>query len=299
MDRKKYKLGILCGLAAYGLWGVLPVYWKQIQQVPAFEILANRFLWSAVFVWILICCSGRLRQFKEETKATFADWQSSLRMLAAGVMVSFNWGIYIWAVEDGRILETALGYYINPLLSVVLGVIFLKEWLNRLEWLAVFFAVGGISSMVIQTGYLPWVSLVVPSTFAVYGLLKKCIPVSPYTSIMLETLIMMPLMLGYLVYLWLDGSNAFQIQDGVTAAYLVGSGVVTATPLMFFAACAQMLPLNMVGFMQYLSPTVSMLLGIFVYGEEFSRAHIWTFGLIWLGLACFVFAQIKKVQRPV
>ncbi|MDO4936154.1 MAG: EamA family transporter RarD [Phascolarctobacterium sp.] len=294
-NNNRLKEGILYGIGAYGLWGILPVYWKQIHHVPALEILANRFIWSAVFVFLILYFTGRLERFRKETKETFSNWQSGVRMVAASVMVFFNWGIYIWAVEDGRILETALGYYINPLLSVVLAVVFLKEWLNRLEWLSVFLAFCGISSMVVKTGYLPWVSLVVPSTFAIYGLLKKCIPVSPFTSTMLETLIMLPFMLGYLIYLWLQGNNAFQLYDGITILYLVGCGIVTAIPLLFFAACTQCLPLNMVGFMQYLSPTLSMLIGVLLYDEAFTVAHMWTFGMIWLGLGFFSYSQYRKM----
>lgn len=297
MDKKQYKLGILYGLAAYGSWGLLPIYWKQINHVPAFEILANRFLWSAIFVALLIICSGKLPQFKQEAKATFSDWHNGLRMVAASVMVFFNWGIYIWAVEDGRILETALGYYINPMLSVCLGVFVLKESMNRLEQLAVVFAVAGIGCMIAKTGYLPWVALTEAISFCAYGFAKKFIPVSAFTSIMLETLIMLPLMLGYLIYLGLQHVNAFQLYDWGTMAYLVGCGVVTATPLLFFTACAQRVPLYLLGFMQYISPTISMTIGVFLYNEAFTSAHAWTFGLIWVGLSFFTYAQLMKLRH--
>lgn len=297
MDVKQHKLGILYGLAAYGLWGLLPIYWKQINHVWAFEILANRFVWSAVFVALLIICTGKLQLFRQEVKATFSNWHSGLMMVAASVMVCFNWGIYIWAVEDGRILETALGYYINPMLSVCLGVFVLKESMNRLEQIAVVLAICGISCMIVKTGYLPWVAITEAMSFCAYGFTKKFIPVSVFTSIFLETLIMLPLMLGYLIYLGLQGVNAFQLYDGVTAIYLAGCGVITATPLMLFTACAQRVPLYLLGFMQYISPTISMTIGVFLYNEVFTSAHAWTFGLIWTGLVFFTYAQIIKIRH--
>lgn len=292
---KDHRLGVLCGLGAYFLWGLLPIYWKQLHHVPALEILANRFIWSAVFVLLILLATGRLGEFARETRQVFGTVRSACTMLLAAVMIAFNWGIFIWAVEDGRILETSLGYYINPLISVLFGMVFLKERLNRLEWIAVALAAAGIGVMVAKNGSLPWVSIVVPATFAVYGLLKKLIRVSPFTSIMLETLLISPLMLWHLGGLWLQGTNALQTGGAVTAAFLVGAGAATATPLLLFTACARILPLNMVGFMQYLSPTMSLLIGVFVYGEAFTLTHALTFGLIWLGLGFYICSQLRKV----
>lgn len=291
---KNTRLGILYGLGCYGLWGILPIYWKQLHHVPAIEILANRFIWSLVFIYFLILGLHKWDVFVKETKAVFSTVKSSLLMIAAAIMLSFNWGIFIWAVEDGRILETSLGYYINPMLSVLLGLVFLKERLNVLQWVAVFFACSGIGAMVIKTGYLPWVAIVVPGTFAVYGLLKKYIKVSAFTSNLLETLIMSPIAIGYLVYLYVQGKNAYQLCDGVTLMYLIGAGAATATPILLFTACAKLLPLSTVGFMQYLAPSISMVIGIFLYGEVFTTTHAVTFGLIWVGLSIFTYSQLKK-----
>jgi len=290
-----FKAGILYGLGAYGLWGVLPIYWKQIHHVPALEILANRFIWSLVFVFFLIISLHKKDEFITETKNVFSTSKSSIMMILAAIMISFNWGIFIWAVEDGRIMETSLGYYINPMMNVLLGVVFLKERLSKLQWLAVGFACTGIMVMVIRTGYLPWVSIVVPLSFAIYGVLKKFIQISPFSSIMLETLIISPLAIGYLGYLALQGKNAYQLFDSLTIIYLIGAGAVTATPLLLFTACAKRLPLNLVGFLQYLAPTISMIIGIFMYCEVFTPTHAITFTCIWIGVAIFSYTQLKNV----
>lgn len=293
MDNK-LRSGILYGLGAYGLWGVLPIYWKQVHHVPALEILANRFVWSLFFVILLILCLNKGKEFLEETRNIFSTLKTSILMFGAAVMIACNWGIFIWAVEDGRIMETSLGYYINPMMNVLLGVVFLKERLSKLQWTAVFFACAGILVMVIRTGYLPWVSIVVPLSFALYAVLKKFIQISPFSSILLETIIISPFAIGYLVYLALHGENAYQLHNSITTLYLIGSGAVTATPLLLFTACAKRLPLNLVGFLQYVAPTLSMLIGIFVYGEQFTFTHAITFIFIWIGVFIFSYTQLKN-----
>lgn len=289
------RVGWLCGLGAYLLWGVLPIYWKQLFEVNAFEILANRFIWSLFFVFCLIVFTGKLEEFIEETKDVFSTVGSSCRMIMAALMIACNWGIFIWAVGDGRIVETSMGYYINPLMNVCLGMVFLGEKLNKLEWIAVICASIGIGYMVIQLGYLPWVSITVPLSFAIYGLLKKKISVSPFTSVLLETLIISPIAFYFLGNLWVQGVNAFQIHSLKVSVYLLGCGVVTATPLLLFTGCAKRLPLSIVGFMQYMSPTMSLLIGVFMYGEAFTFTHMVTFGCIWVGLIFFIISQFKKL----
>lgn len=290
---KEYKLGIFYGIGAYFLWGILPVYWKFLESVPALEILANRFIWSAVFVICIICFSGKFRNFINETKYIFSSIKTASVMIAAAVTISFNWGIFIWAVEDGRIIESSMGYYINPLVSVLFGMIFLKERLDRWQLTAVLCAAVGIAIMIIKNGSLPWVSVSLAMTFALYGLLKKIINVSALTSILLETLLITPIALCYLYTLSRSNNCAFQTAEPSLIALLIGAGAVTATPLLLFTSCAKLLPLKIVGFMQYLSPTISLLLGIFVYGESFSSVHMLSFGCIWIGLVFFTWSQIK------
>lgn len=290
---KEYKSGIFFGLGAYFLWGILPVYWKMLESVPALEILANRFIWSAVFVIGIIIFSGKFKTFLRETKYIFSSCKTAVVMLAAAITISFNWGVFIWAVEDGRIIESSMGYYINPLVSVLFGMLFLKERLDKLQLAAVFCAATGIAIMIIKNGSLPWVSVSLAITFALYGLLKKIINISALTSILLETLLITPVALSYLYFLSGTDSCAFQNAELPVIALLVGAGAVTATPLLLFTNCAKLLPLKIVGFMQYLSPTISLLIGIFVYGESFSYVHMLSFGCIWIGLVFFTWSQIK------
>lgn len=290
---KNLKLGAMYGLGAYFLWGILPVYWKLLQKVPALEILANRFIWSAVFVFALLAGTGKLGQFVDETKAVFSSWKTGLRMAAAAVTISMNWGIFIWAVEEGRIVETSMGYYINPLVSVLFGMVFLKERLDKLQTIAVLCACVGIGVIIVHNGSLPWVSVSLAVTFALYGLLKKIISVSALTSIMLETLLISPLALGYVYHLSGSGGNTYQSGDIVLIGLLMGAGAVTATPMLMFTNCAKLLPLKLVGFMQYLAPTITLFLGVVVYGEPFDMAHLAAFGWIWLGLIFFTWSQIR------
>jgi len=290
---KDYKLGVIYGLGAYLMWGVLPIYWKLLHEVPALEILASRFIWSAVFVGLLLCLMGKLQMFIEETKGVFSTWKTGLTMLAAAITISFNWGIFIWAVEDGRIVETSMGYYINPLVSVLFGMLFLGERLNKMQVIAVICACIGIGVMIVKNGSLPWVSVSLAATFAFYGLLKKIIKVNALTSIMLETLILSPIAIGYLLHLSSNGGNSYEISGAGTIALMMGAGAVTATPLIFFTNCAKLLPLKMVGFMQYLAPTISLLIGVFMYGEAFTFTHAIAFGCIWTGLAFFICSQLQ------
>lgn len=290
---KNYRQGIMYGLGAYCLWGILPIYWKLLQHVPALEILANRFIWSAVFVFFLLLVTGKVKVFLSETTAVFSKFKTGTAMLAAAVTISFNWGIFIWAVEAGRIVESSMGYYINPLVSVLFGMVFLREKLDKLQWTAVICAVIGIAIMLVKNGSLPWVSVSLAFTFALYGLLKKIIPVSAMTSIMLETLLIMPVAIGYLYFLSISGDCTYQSGDLLTISVLIGAGAVTATPLLLFTSCAKLLPLKIVGFMQYLSPTISLFLGIFVYGEVFTSTHMLSFSCIWLGLLFFTWSQIR------
>lgn len=289
-----YRSGILYGLVAYLLWGVLPVYWKMLQHVDAMEILASRFLWSAVFVFVLLLVTGKLQVFAQETKAIFSTPKTACCMVLAAVMISFNWGIFIWAVEAGRIVETSMGYYINPLMNVLFGVLFLHERLDKLQVAAVISAAIGIGVIIVTNGGLPWVAMSLPLTFACYGLLKKIIVAQALTSIMLETLLISPLAAGYLYYLGNVGGNVYQSCDMATLLLLIGAGAATATPLLLFTASARLLPLKLIGFLQYISPSITLLLGVLVYGEPFTGSTAMAFGFIWLGVLLFVWSQVRK-----
>lgn len=289
-----YRLGIFYGLGAYLLWGVLPIYWKLLQHVEAMEILASRFLWSAVFVFLLLLATGKLNIFMQETKVIFSTKKTACCMVLAAIMISFNWGIFIWAVEAGRIVETSMGYYISPLMNVLFGVVFLRERLAKLQIAAVSCAAVGIGVIIVHNGGLPWVALTLPLTFAFYGLLKKIIVAQPMTSILLETLLISPLAAGYLYYLSINEGTVYQSCDMNTLLLLAGAGAVTATPMLLFTACARKLPLNIVGFLQYISPSISLMIGVLIYGEPFTGTTATAFGCIWAGLALFIWSQIRK-----
>ena len=289
-----YKKGLACGLGAYVLWGVLPVYWKLLDDVLPFEILSSRFMWSCVFVALLIIFPGKLPLFLTEVKSIFSRFKTGAAMVSAAFVISINWGSFIWAVNNGHIVETSMGYYINPLVSVLFAVLFLRERLNKMQIAAVLCACVGVASMVWSFGKLPWVSLTLAVSFALYGLIKKLLPVSSLTSIMLETLIITPLALMYEYTLWQQGVSFYASGDTQVLCLLAGAGAVTAVPLLLFTAGAKLLPLKIIGFLQYISPTLTLLLGVFVYGEPFTASHLLAFGWIWAALALFVVSQLRS-----
>lgn len=291
---ENYKQGIFFGLAAYVLWGILPVYWKALELVSPFEILSSRFMWSCVFVFLLIIFQKKWLLFTKEVKQVFSNVKTGAAMAAAGITISFNWGTFIWAVNNGHIVETSMGYYINPLVSILFAVVFLRERLDKMQLAAIACAFIGVASMVYSFGKIPWVSLTLAFTFALYGLLKKILPVSALTSIMLETLLITPLALVYEYSLWQQGVSFYASGNLQVIMMLTGAGVVTAIPLLLFTAGARLLPLKIIGFLQYISPTLTLLIGVFVYNEAFTASHLLAFGLIWAALLLFIVSQLRS-----
>lgn len=291
---ENYKQGIFFGLAAYVLWGILPVYWKALELVSPFEILSSRFMWSCVFVLLLIIFQKKWPLFTKEVKQVFSNAKTGAAMVAAGITISFNWGTFIWAVNNGHIVETSMGYYINPLVSILFAVVFLRERLDKMQFAAITCASIGVASMVYSFGKIPWVSLTLAFTFALYGLLKKILPVSALTSIMLETLLITPLALVYEYSLWQQGVSFYASGNLKVILMLTGAGVVTAIPLLLFTAGARLLPLKIIGFLQYISPTLTLLIGVFVYNEAFTASHLLAFGWIWAALLLFIVSQLRS-----
>lgn len=291
---ENYKQGIFFGLAAYVLWGILPVYWKALELVSPFEILSSRFMWSCVFVFLLIIFQKKWPLFAKEVKLVFSNVKTGAAMVAAGITISFNWGTFIWAVNNGHIVETSMGYYINPLVSILFAVVFLRERLDKMQLAAITCAFIGVASMVYSFGKIPWVSLTLAFTFALYGLLKKILPVSALTSIMLETLLITPLALVYEYSLWQQGVSFYASGNLQVILMLTGAGVVTAIPLLLFTAGARLLPLKIIGFLQYISPTLTLLIGVFVYNEAFTASHLLAFGWIWAALLLFIVSQLRS-----
>lgn len=291
---ENYKQGIFFGLAAYVLWGILPVYWKALELVSPFEILSSRFMWSCVFVFLLIIFQKKWPLFTKEVKQVFSNVKTGAAMAAAGITISFNWGTFIWAVNNGHIVETSMGYYINPLVSILFAVVFLREQLDKMQLAAITCAFIGVASMVYSFGKISWVFLTLAFTFALYGLLKKILPVSSLTSIMLETLLITPLALVYEYSLWQQGVSFYASGNLQVIMMLTGAGFVTAIPLLLFTAGARLLPLKIIGFLQYISPTLTLLIGVFVYNEAFTASHLLAFGWIWAALLLFIVSQLRS-----
>lgn len=293
----KINAGYVSAVFCYTLWGFLPIYWKHIDHVPAMEILAHRVVWCFVFLLGLLAVAGRLGRTRRELAAIAAMKGKVAGVLAATVIISINWFIFIWAVNDSRILETSLGYYINPLVSVLLGVVVLKERLTLRQTAAVALAGLGVLNQAVLVGGLPWVSLSLAVSFGLYGLVKKMLGIGAITGLTLETFLISPAALAYIAWVQFHGHGAFTSGDPVTAVLLFGAGVATAIPMALFANAANRIPLSVLGFFQYLSPTIAMFVGIFMYHEPFSVTQFVSFAFIWAALAIFSLAPAKSPAR--
>lgn len=284
--------GVWFGILAYTAWGVLPLYWKLLNLVPALEILSHRILWSFIFIWLIILVTGGW-QFVGNA---FADKKNILLIFLSGILISINWFTYIWAVNSNHVIEASMGYYINPLVVVLLSVVVIKERLNRWQGIAIILAATGVMIMTVQYGRIPWVSLVLASSFALYGLLKKLVKVDSMTGLALETSIIMPIALAYIISKEVQGVGALGVNPIATSLLLVGSGIVTAVPLLWFGMGTQKIKLSMMGFLQYIAPTISLILGVFVFKEHFPPAHLISFGFIWAGLLVFAVSNIRDAR---
>lgn len=274
---------MLYAALAYVLWGVFPVYFKALKEVPAEEILVHRVLWSLALVLVVLAWRRQwswlgnvIRQPK--VLAGFA---------ASALILSSNWFIYIWAVNSGHVLDASLGYFINPLVNVTLGFVFLHERLRPGQWLAVALAACGVAWLTWQSGHPPWVALLLATTFGAYGLLRKTAALGPLEGLTLETLILFPLALCYLIMLTVTNHNSF-LSVGTSSQWLLAAaGPITAIPLLLFAAGARRIPMSMLGLMQYISPTLQLLLGVWLYKEPFGGARLVGFILIWTALLVY------------
>ncbi len=279
--------GVISAICAYLMWGFLPIYWKLLRQASALEILSHRVIWSFLFLLIFLLLAQRMTTFREEVRNILNEPRRITGVLAATLLISLNWLIYIWAVNDNRIIETSLGYYINPLVNVLFGVILLKEKLSTRQYLAVALAACSVLNLVLQFGTVPWVALSLAVSFSLYGLCKKLLGISATTGITLETFLISPLALTYVLYLHSQGTGVAGSDHVFVTVLLIGTGIVTALPMVLFSNAANLLPLSLLGFIQYLSPTIALLTGVFLYHEPFTLTHGISFGLIWLALAIF------------
>ena len=274
------KKGVLSAVIAYALWGIFPVYFKALNAVPALQILAHRVVWSFVLLAAVLLVRREINTFRKTALHPRMIAQYAL----AAVLLAVNWGMYVWGVNAGYVVQTSLGYFINPLVSVLLGVFFLKERLRPLQWLAVGLAALGVLYLTLSAGELPWIALVLAFSFGLYGLVKKTSPLAPLYGLSLETVILFLPGLAVLIAVGASGTGAFgslsRAQDGL----MILSGVVTVIPLLLFATATRSVPLSTIGLLQYIAPTTQLLLGVFLYHEPFSQSRLIGFSIIWAGL---------------
>ena len=277
------KKGILLAAGAYGCWGLVPLYWRLLQQVPAGQLLAHRIIWSFATLLIILLM---LRQWKKFRKEAF-----SLRILGiyliAAILITINWLTYVWAVNSGHIVESSLGYFINPLLSMLFGVIFFRERLRLWQWIPVGLAALGVIYLTVAIGKLPWIALTLASSFAVYGIVKKIAPLGSLFGLMLETLILVIPATLYLFFTDSAGTGAFFRTGVENDLLMIGAGVITTFPLLMFASAAQKIPLSWIGILQFISPTLQFLCGVVVFGEGFSHKQLIGYGMVWIALTMF------------
>jgi chloramphenicol-sensitive protein RarD len=275
--------GLIYGVVAYSLWGVAPLYWKLLASVGPVELIAHRVVWGMVAFAAIVWLTGTA----PAVRAALSDGRTLAVMAVSGTVLAANWGVFIGAVATGHIIEASLGYFITPLVSVALGTLVLGERLRRLQWLAIGLAVTGVVILTWRAGRLPWISVVLATTFGVYGLIRKVARVDSLAGSTIETGLVTPVAIGYLVMLAARGGGQLGHASSGAQVLVLTTGVVTALPLLLFSSAARRLPLSTMGFLQYLGPTIQLVLATAVYGEPFAREQLIAFAVIWLGLAAF------------
>ena len=294
MAPKGHGAGIAYGLLAYVIWGCFPIYFRQLADVSPMDILSNRTAWAFVFVTLLLTLRRRWGK-------VIAMWQTPhhlLRLSIAALLLGSNWLGFLWALDQHQLVAASLGYFLTPLVNVVLGLLVLKEKLNRMEWLAIALAGCAVGNELLALGTLPWISLFLAATFGTYGLLRKQVPIDAISGLWLETLAMLPICLIYAAWQAQHGHLVFTFAADANTALLIGAGIMTALPLMAFAAATQRLDLAMVGMLMYINPTMQFLTAILLFDEPLQPARVLSFALIWLGLFIFSASAWQKYRKP-
>lgn len=292
-------VGIIYAIVAYGAWGLFPIYWKWFGDIPALEVLSHRMIWSMVFVLGLLVVQSRLGELKQVLRSP----RTLQLLMVAASLLACNWGLYIYGVNTERVVETSLGYFINPLLTVVLGMVVLKERLNRVQWIAVGLAAVGVAHFIWDFGQVPWIAFGLAISFGFYGLVRKVVAIAPLVGLAVETLAIAPFMLILVIYWGSTGVGHFGTSWPISWL-CVGAGVVTSMPLLWFNNAAKRLQLSTLGFFQYIAPSLQLMLGVFVYQEPFTRTHVITFSCIWVALALYSVdsglagLRAKKLAKP-
>lgn len=277
------RLGIFYALVAYGIWGLIPLYFRAVRGVSPFEVLAHRIVWS----FLLLAAALSVARDRAWSRLLRQRPRIIWSFVASATALSINWLVYIWSVGAGHVVDASLGYFINPLFSVVLAVVVLKERLRPAQWAAVAVAALGVLWLTVLAGQLPWIGLALATTFGCYGLLRKLAALDALAGLALETTLLLPFALGYLLWLGLVGVSAWSGATAGLRALLIAAGPITAVPLLSFAAGARRIPLSLVGILQYLGPTLQLLLGIWVFHEPFAKPKLLGFALIWLAVLLF------------
>ncbi|HTT83454.1 MAG TPA: EamA family transporter RarD [Rhizomicrobium sp.] len=286
--------GIVCATLAYGLWGIAPLYWRLLDGVPPFELTLHRIVWCALFVMAIAFLRGRLAQI-----VAIIRTPRLLAMLAlTGFLISLNWTVYIYCVASRQLVEASLGYYINPLISIALGVVFFGERISRLRLMAIMLATFAVAAKAISLGHFPWIAPVLALSFGFYGYFRKLAPVDALDGLLIETWIILPFSAALLIYWYMMGTAAFPSPDWTRNALLIGAGPITAIPLALFAAGARRIRLSTLGFLQYLSPSITLLLAIFGFGEAFTRFDALAFGCVWAALLLVMLEGRLPRLRP-
>jgi chloramphenicol-sensitive protein RarD len=290
--RKDAAAGLGYGILAYLIWGFFPVYFKALTTVPALQVVSHRIVWSVLFLSLILGWRGRWGA----VTGAFKDRRVVILLVSSALLIATNWLVFIIAVGHAQVIQSSLGYFITPFVSVLLGVIFLQERLSRLQIISLFLAAAGVVLLTLHYGRFPWVSLILAFTFGSYGLIRKVVTVDSITGLTVETLLLSPVALGYLLYVTLDGSGSFPDQALQTNLFLLFAGVATSVPLLLFASAARRLRLATIGFLQYITPTMHFLLAVLLYKEPFTQAHLTCFVLIWAGLCCYSYDALRRIR---
>lgn len=288
------KWGLVAGLSAYVLWGILPFYWKAVGAVSPLSVLSYRVVWSFVFMIVVLLVTKQWSSFWQDTLALLKDKKRLVAIILAAILITTNWFIFIFSVSSGKVIDASLGYYMNPLVNVLLATLFLKERLGRGELVACLLAALGVVLLTVQSGQMPWSSIAMAVTFSLYGLIKKTASVSSLTGLTLETAIITPLAFIYLVFFSPEGFMSFSLNLNLL---LIGAGIVTAIPLFLFAEAAKNISYILVGFLQYIAPTLMLLAAIFKFNETFSLPQMMAFSCIWLGILIFTISNILVLKK--
>lgn len=286
--------GVLYGIGAYALWGFFPIYWKLLHGVSALELIGHRIAWSFLMLMAVILVARQWTEFRAGLTARII-----LTYSIASLLIGGNWLMYVWAVNAGHIVETSLGYFINPLLSVLLGLLILREKLRSAQWIPILLAFAGVTYLTLTFGRLPWIALSLAFTFGFYGLVKKLAPLSSLHGLTLETGILFIPALVYMILVEASGTAAFLHTGVVPDLLMIGAGAVTTIPLLMFASAARRIPLTTIGVLQYLAPTIQFLIGVFIYKEAFDRTRLMGFSLVWLALIIFWVENYLASRVPV